>query len=68
MAGMRERISALGGTLNVSSRKGQGTKISASVPISETNEEFAEHRRGQVQPIKLVTPRPKQAVGTGTTE
>ena len=68
MAGMRERISALGGTLNVSSRKGQGTKISAAVPLSETNEEFAEHRRGPVQPIKLVTPRPKRAVGTGTTE
>jgi signal transduction histidine kinase len=68
MAGMRERISALGGTLSVSSRKGHGTKITASVPVSETDEEVSEHHRGAVQPIKLVQTRPKRAVGTGTTE
>jgi signal transduction histidine kinase len=68
LAGMRERISALGGTLSVSSRKGHGTKITASVPVAETGEEYSEHRRGVVQPIKLVQTRPKRAVGTGTTE
>ena len=68
MAGMRERISALGGTLSVSSRKGHGTKITASVPVTETGEEYSEHRRGTVQPIKLVQTLPKRAVGTGTTE
>jgi signal transduction histidine kinase len=68
LAGMRERISALGGTLSVSSRKGHGTKITASVPVTETSEEYSEHRRGEVQPIKLVQSRPKRAVGTGTTE
>jgi signal transduction histidine kinase len=68
LAGMRERVSALGGTLTVNSRKGQGTKISASVPVTDTDQEFAEHRRGPVQPIKLVRSRRKQAVGTGTTE
>jgi signal transduction histidine kinase len=68
LAGMRERISALGGTLSVSSRKGHGTKITASVPVTETSEEYAEHRRGIVQPIKLVQTRPKRAISTGTTE
>jgi signal transduction histidine kinase len=68
LAGMRERISALGGTLSVSSRKGHGTKITASVPVTETGEEYSEHRRGTVQPIKLVQTLPKRAVGTGTTE
>jgi signal transduction histidine kinase len=35
LAGMRERISALGGTLRVESRKGKGTKILASVPVPD---------------------------------
>jgi signal transduction histidine kinase len=34
LAGMRERISTLGGTLRVESRKGKGTKILVSVPVS----------------------------------
>jgi signal transduction histidine kinase len=33
LAGMRERISTLGGTLRVESRKGKGTKILVSVPV-----------------------------------
>jgi signal transduction histidine kinase len=33
LAGMRERISTLGGTLRVESRKGKGTKILVSVPL-----------------------------------
>jgi glucose-6-phosphate-specific signal transduction histidine kinase len=34
MAGMQERISALGGQMKVISRKGEGTKISVTVPLS----------------------------------
>jgi signal transduction histidine kinase len=34
MAGMQERISALGGLMKVISRKGEGTKISVTVPVS----------------------------------
>ncbi|HVJ04816.1 MAG TPA: GAF domain-containing sensor histidine kinase [Candidatus Saccharimonadales bacterium] len=33
MAGMHERISTLGGQMRVSSRKGEGTKITVSVPV-----------------------------------
>jgi hypothetical protein len=66
---MRERVSTLGGTLSVNSRKGHGTKIAASVPVTESNEDAGEQqRRGNVQPLKLVQSRPKRAVGTGTTE
>ncbi len=35
LAGMRERISTLGGTLRVESRKGKGTKILVSVPVPD---------------------------------
>ena len=35
MAGMRERISTLGGTMRVSSKKGHGTSISVTVPVSD---------------------------------
>jgi signal transduction histidine kinase len=35
MAGMRERISTLGGTMRTSSKKGHGTSISITVPVSE---------------------------------
>jgi signal transduction histidine kinase len=42
MAGMRERISALGGTMQVTSRRGQGTRIEVSVPVPEsTTQEMA---------------------------
>ena len=34
MAGMQERISTLGGRMKVISRKGEGTKISITVPLS----------------------------------
>lgn len=33
LAGMRERISTLGGNMKVTSRKGHGTKISVAVPV-----------------------------------
>ena len=35
LAGMRERISTLGGTMRVTSRKNQGTRIAISVPIPQ---------------------------------
>ena len=35
LAGMRERISMLGGTVKVSSVKGSGTKIEVTVPVPE---------------------------------
>ena len=33
MAGMHERIATLGGQMNVESRKGEGTRISVTVPV-----------------------------------
>ncbi|MGE5111175.1 MAG: ATP-binding protein [Acidobacteriaceae bacterium] len=38
LAGMRERITALGGTIRVHSRKGQGTRITVNVPVPQTHE------------------------------
>ena len=38
MAGMRERISTLGGHMRVVSAKGEGTKISVTVPIPAPKE------------------------------
>ncbi len=35
MAGMQERISTLGGQMKVQSRKGEGTKISVTVPVRQ---------------------------------
>ena len=68
LTGMRERISALGGNLTVTSRKGQGTKITASVPVIDSGEDFEEHRSGKVRSLKLVTQRPNRAAVTGTAE
>jgi len=38
MAGMQERITTLGGRMKVDSRKGQGTKISITVPVPAPTE------------------------------
>jgi signal transduction histidine kinase len=38
MAGMQERIATLGGRMKVDSRKGEGTKISITVPLPERTE------------------------------
>ncbi len=65
MAGMKERIHALGGTLNVTSRKGQGTRIQANVPVSA--EEPAPEKPA-ARRIKIVHSRPRKAVSTGTSE
>jgi signal transduction histidine kinase len=60
LAGMRERITALGGTVRVHSRKGQGTRITVNVPVS--NETQAAER------TKIVIPSSQahSATGTGT--
>jgi len=42
LAGMRERISTLGGTLRVESRKGKGTKILVSVPVPGNGSPFSQ--------------------------
>jgi signal transduction histidine kinase len=42
LAGMRERISTLGGTLRVESRKGKGTKILVSVPVPANGSPLAQ--------------------------
>jgi signal transduction histidine kinase len=50
MAGMRERISTLGGQMKVESRKGEGTKITISVPLparTEKAEKKHKARNGQ---------------------
>jgi signal transduction histidine kinase len=39
MAGMHERVSTLGGQMKVVSRKGEGTKISVTVPLPPRQEE-----------------------------
>lgn len=60
LAGMRERISALGGTIRVHSRKGQGTRITVNVPVPQTLE--------AAERTKIVIPssRAHSAAGTGT--
>lgn len=68
LTGMRERISALGGNLSVSSRKGQGTRITASVPVTDAGQDTGEARSGKTAALTLVSPRSKQAAGAGTTE
>ena len=42
LAGMRERISTLGGTLRVESRKGKGTKILVSVPVPDNGSSLSQ--------------------------
>ncbi len=47
LAGMRERIGMLGGTLKVSSAKGKGTRIEVVVPVTQCVAE--ESRPGQIR-------------------
>jgi signal transduction histidine kinase len=35
LLGMRERVASLGGTLQIESRPGQGTAISAEIPLDD---------------------------------
>ena len=60
LAGMRERITALGGTIRVHSRKGQGTRITVNVPVPQPAE--------AAERTKIVIPssRAHSATGTGT--
>jgi signal transduction histidine kinase len=47
MAGMQERISTLGGQMKVISRKGEGTKISVTVPVPPRHEELMKRSSAQ---------------------
>jgi signal transduction histidine kinase len=43
---MRERVELLGGSLQVESRPGQGTRIVACLPIRQVGEHEEEHLAG----------------------
>lgn len=60
LAGMRERITALGGTLRVHSRKGQGTRITVNVPVPRPVE-AAERAK-----IAIPSSRVHSVAGAGT--
>jgi signal transduction histidine kinase len=62
LAGMRERISALRGTIRVSSRKSQGTRIAVNVPAPRVAEQ------PEMAPRTISIGRARPAVGTGTTD
>jgi len=66
LAGMRERISTLGGTMRVTSRKNQGTRISISVPIPQ-HANLQDVPRGAAMPLAKVTSLPASLADTGTT-
>lgn len=63
LAGMRERISGLGGTIRVHSRRGQGTRITVNVPAPRAADETG---IAAAAASMLRTSRP--LVGTGTTD
>jgi signal transduction histidine kinase len=67
LAGMRERISTLRGTLRVSSRKGQGTKLVVIVPITAQGT-LSDRPRSIGSPGNRVTTMPQIMAGTGTTD
>ncbi len=70
LAGMRERISTLGGTLRVESRKGKGTRILVSVPVPANASPFAQatpnSRLASVPGGDLNPGRARPIVSTGT--
>ncbi|HYE25552.1 MAG TPA: GAF domain-containing sensor histidine kinase [Clostridia bacterium] len=68
LAGMRERVSTLGGTLKLSSRKGQGTRITVAVPapIRDSAQEADAARPISPGPSRVVTP--PSLAETGTTD
>ena len=47
MAGMQERIATLGGRMKVESRKGEGTKISITVPVPARSEKAEKNPKAQ---------------------
>jgi len=55
MAGMRERVSTLGGQMRVVSSKGEGTKISVTVPIPARPEVAELNREAQGGPALMGT-------------
>ncbi len=62
LAGMRERISGLRGTIRVHSRKSQGTRITVIVPAPRIDEE------PEVVQTPVEIGRARPAVGTGTAD
>jgi signal transduction histidine kinase len=70
LAGMRERVSTLGGTLRVESRKGKGTKILVSVPVPAGASPLAQptpnSRLASVSGGDLNPGRARAIVSTGT--
>jgi signal transduction histidine kinase len=67
LAGMRERISALRGTLRVTSRKGQGTKLVVVVPITAQGTLLDRPRSIGVSGSRVAN-MPAAMAGTGTTD
>jgi signal transduction histidine kinase len=67
LAGMRERISTLRGTLRVTSRKGQGTKLVVIVPITAQGTPLDRPRTIGVTTGR-VSAMPAPLAGTGTTD
>lgn len=65
LAGMRERVSTLGGTMRVTSRKNQGTRIAISVPILQATN-LQDLPRGAAMPLAKVTSLPASLADTGT--
>lgn len=63
LAGMRERISALGGTMRFTSRKGNGTRITVNVPAPRA---FTEEERAQKSAATNVAAELHPVLGTGT--
>ncbi len=63
LAGMRERISGLGGTIRMNSRKGQGTKITVQVPAPRAADEA-----GIAKAAVSVSQKVSRMVGTGTAD
>jgi signal transduction histidine kinase len=47
MAGMQERITTLGGQMKVESRKGEGTKISITVPLPACTDKAEQNHKAQ---------------------
>jgi len=64
MAGMRERISTLGGTMRASSKKGHGTTILVTVPVAE--DESMERAAVPIAIRRTTASVPSSSTGTNT--
>lgn len=66
LAGMRERMGVLGGSVRVNSRKGQGTKITVSVPAPQAATGKSADGPQAAMPMARASYGP--GLGTGTTD